>query len=970
MLKRRSCAHPSAKWRRQLLALPLLLALGSLSVSAQTGGISGVVIDQITGETLIGVNVSAMDAGTEAMVGGSATNLNGQYRIAGLPVGAYDLVFTYIGFSTQRVVNVEVTDGEFATIDVPMVEEAVDLGIELVVEARQLQDNGAALLRQRQRAAGVSDAIGADEISRSGSSTASDAMQKVTGASVVGGRYVVMRGLQGRYMNVQLNGATLPSADPDRNAVPLDLFPSDLLDNIVTTKTFTPDRPGDFTGGSVNLATRDFPDYLTGSVSLSSGFNTNVAPGSDILLFNGGRLGLIGSPAGEVALPSEAEGEIPDIAFARNDGQLASQLESISQAFSPVMTPTTESAPVNQGLSISIGNQVELLGRPLGFIAGFNWSRDYSGFSEGIVQEFTGDGSGGQVTQLGTDYSSSPEIDGIDGVTLGAEEVLIGGLANLSYQVADRHKIGLNLLLNKNTSTEALYRTGRFFDGNLNQNAVLESRSLLLVDRLLASAQLRGEHAFSNDGPLLEWNASVASTKQDEPDYRIFENDYIVNNGQPLYGISPSVYTSPTRYFRDLTENSYTANTDLGIPVDIASTEIRFKTGGSFALRDRAFRERSFQILSDDISYDGDPSSFFSPENVGIIGQTGNQYDFGNYIADATSPQADYDGTIMTGAGYLMADVSLTAQLRLIAGARVEANRTEVEPINLSNPEMQGSLQNVDVLPSANLVYAVTDNMNVRAAYGRTLARPSFRELAPYASFELRNNRTYVGNPDLMRTLVNNMDLRWEWFTRPGEILAVSGFYKQFANPIEITYNVNAVNPEVQPRNLNDANVFGVELEARRRLDMLPGELGNLSIGGNLTVISSEVAIRNEELPLRLDPTKTTRPLQGQSPYIANFDLGYSNLTSGTTMSLFYNLFGSRLDAVSISRTPDVYEASRGVLDFIASQTLGGRFTVKLSTKNLLNTPYRLIQTFDGQDYETERYELGRSFTLGLSFGF
>ena len=317
-----------------------------------------------------------------------------------------------------------------------------------------------------------------------------------------------------------------------------------------------------------------------------------------------------------------------------------------------------------------------------------------------------------------------------------------------------------------------------------------------------------------------------------------------------------------------------------------------------------------------------------------------------------------------------MADVAVTEQLRVIAGARVEANRTEVAPANIANPDLEGNLEDVDVLPSANVVYALTDNMNVRGAYGRTLARPNFRELAPYASFELRNNRTYVGNPNLMRTLVNNLDVRWEWFTRPGEILAVSGFYKQFTNPIEITYNINAPNPEVEPRNLNDANVLGIELEARRRLDMLPGELSNVSLGGNLTLISSEVSIREEERALRLDPEKTTRPLQGQSPYIVNLDVGYSNQESGTTVSLFYNLFGERLDAVSVSRTPDVYEASRGVLDFIASQVVGNGFTVKLSAKNLLNTPYRLIQTFEGQDYETERYELGRTFSLGVSFGF
>ncbi|HYG66256.1 MAG TPA: TonB-dependent receptor, partial [Anaeromyxobacteraceae bacterium] len=328
-----------------------------------------------------------------------------------------------------------------------------------------------------------------------------------------------------------------------------------------------------------------------------------------------------------------------------------------------------------------------------------------------------------------------------------------------------------------------------------------------------------------------------------------------------------------------------------------------------------------------------------------------------------------YDGRQTTGAGYALLDAGWE-RFRVIAGARVEANRTTVEPVNLTNGALRGALDNVDVLPSVNLVYAATEGMNVRAAYGRTLARPNFRELAPYATFELRTGRAFVGNPALQRSLIDNADVRWEWFARPGEILTASAYAKRFQDPIELTSNTEASNPEVQPRNLADALVYGVEFEARRRLDFLPGPLTNLTLGGNLTLVRSAVDIRNEERILRLDPEEDTRPLEGQSPFVFNLDLGYESFESGTSVNLFYNAYGARLYAVSLDRTPDLYEQSRGVLDLTARQEVGRGFAVRLTARNLLDSPYQIAQTFARTDYAVERYDFGRSFSVGVYYGF
>ena len=940
-----------------------LAAAGALALAApaaaQTGTLAGLVLDGDYNESLPGANVLVVERAT-----GAATDLDGRYRVGGLAPGRYTVRYSFVGFTPQTVENVEIAAGETTEINVTL--GVGSLG-EITVEADEViaQNSEIGLLRSRQLATVVSDAISAQAIARSGASTASDALGKVTGASVVGGRYVVMRGLQGRYLNVQLNGATLPSADPDQNTVPLDLFPSGLLDNITTTKTFSADRPGDFTGGSVDLTTRAFPNELSGALTFSTGFESTAGPGSQRLAVPGARLGLFGTPSQDQGLPAAAAGEVPDLSLARNDAALAGRLDAASRAFAPGLAPVADATPVDQGVSVSIGNRIPLGSRALGVIAGATWRRSYDGFSGGTAQTFKGLNTADGVV-LEPTFTASPEVGG--GTQAGSEDVLLGGLANLSLQLSERHTVGLNLLANRSVLSEAYQDHGRYLDGTLEEDATRRARSLLVQERALASAQLRGEHGL---GPLrLDWNAQAAATSQDEPDYRVFVDDIrAFDDGTERVEINTAAYSAPTRFFRRMDESTLNGALDLTAPVALLGRGGEVKVGGALLARDRDFSERTFQVFQNGIDYTGDPDAFFSPENAGIIGETASGRPvFGNYVADATSPQADYAGAQRTAAGYVLAEGTVTSKLRVIGGARVEASDIAVETTNPAAGVAGADLANVDVLPSLNVVYALADRVNLRAAYGRTLARPNVRELAPYASYELRTNRTFRGNPDLERTLVDNVDLRAEWFARPGEILAASVYYKRFQNPIEYTYNVASANAEIQPRNLGSASVVGAELEARRALDGLPGVLGNLQVGGNLTLAFSEVDILESERERRLDPTETTRRLQGQSPYVLNLDLGYE--TETTSVSLLYNLFGSRLNFVSIGLTPDVYEQARGTLDLVARQELMGSLSAKLSAKNLTGAEYRLVQSLGGEDFVTESYARGRSISLGVSYGF
>lgn len=960
---------------RALVALALAgltLFLLASSAQAQTGTIAGVVVDQDTGETLIGVNVVVDGLGA-----GAATGLDGDYRIPGIPAGTYDLTFSYLGYTSQKVTGVAVTAGQTASLDIELAEEALELedGGEVVVEATAIRNNEAALLKDRQRAAGVSDAISAETISRAGASNAADALQKVPGTSVVGGKYLVVRGLSDRYLNTQLNGATLPSADPERQAAPLDLFPSSLLENIVTSKSFTPDKPGTFTGGGVNISTRSFPETMTAQLSVSSGFNGAVEPGSDYLRFAGGGLGVFGQPEGDLSLPGTVEGLSPtEISSAPRDQQA-----QITNAFSNTFAPQAESVPLNASINGSIGNQFELAGRPFGFLIGGNWSRSSDGYTGGVNSEYSG--TAGNVNR---DYLLA--------TSLGEEDVAYGGLANFNYRLTDRNELGLNLIYNRSANSRAIFQRGEFSDGTLQEaDNIYEGRALRYVENALFSSQLSGKHALNTQGLRVEWNAAYSRTTLDEPDFRIFQNEIDTNPtaGGTDYLIRTSAYDAPSRSFRDLGENGFSGALDVEIPLDLLGRDAQVKVGGAADVRDREFRERLFvypvtstsQRLLDD--FEGDPNAFLA-----------SAADIGLFIDDQTDLDADYDGTMQVYAGYSMVDVKLAEPLRFIGGLRYEFTDLSVVSPNgafrgIRDPETNEIVTDGGytasglgdaLLPAASLVYAVTDAMNLRAAYGKTLARPTFREVAPRAVFSLAERYTINGNPLLNQSRIHNADLRWEWFTRPGEILAVSGFYKRFIDPIELTFL--AGNNQFQPNNLGNADLYGVEVEARRRLDFLPSVLSNLQVGGNLSLVSAEVELTDTELVNRLVCTREeadagacpdeTRPLEGQSPFVANFDIGYVDFERGTSVNLFYNIFGRRLYAVSQGSVPDLYEDTRPTLDLTASQELWNGLAMKVSAKNILDSEYELVHYDEvtGDEFVRRAYDLGRSFSFGVSYRF
>ncbi len=957
------------KWMRfAVIAVAAMAATAAAEVGAQQseGRISGTVVDAETGDPLIGATVRV-----EGLQLGAIADLEGAYLIRNVPAGRHAVLVTMIGYDQKRVAEVQVNPGQVSRIDL-VVEQALLVADVVEVTARALENTEAALLKRRQNALSISDAISAEDISRGAQGDVAAAMTRVTGASVVDGKYVYIRGLGERYSTAQLNGTALPNADPNSKSVQLDLFATNLLDNITTEKSFTPDKPGNFTGGSVNVKTKSLPESFIMSFSTSTKYNAQSSF-KDMLSYEGGAYDFLGFDDGtrDIPLPlRNPDVRIPDITSALRDPDAAQRLDLYSKSFTDkTMTPTMQEGGFGQSYAFSIGNQTTVFDRPFGMLGSVSYRRDISAYDNGVSgiwKRLSRESEGLNRERFATD-------------TRGSEEVLWGGMANATYQPTITHEIGANVLYNRSGEKLARYQTGAWPASLPGDNVRYETSVLSFIERGMRSFQLRGKHVLpSVSGMEVEWTGALTRSTQDEPDLRFFTNEFqtVDAGGTPdldTYTIALSNYAPPTRYFRNLEESNRELKLDLTLPFSPWSgLTARLKFGSAYLDKDHTFRERRFSFRQDDLRYRNDPTVFFSSARTGILPDalqnTPGFTRFGNFVSEESDLKNNYDGDQEIRAGYAMLDLPLTRRFKVTGGARYESTLLNVASHDASLAP--GILDEKDWLPSFNAVYQVVDNMNVRGAYSRTLARPSFRELAPFASFLFVGDYIFVGNSALKRTLIDNYDFRWEWFARPGEIYALSYFHKQFENPIERA--IVTTNGEIQFQNVDRAFVTGLELEYRQRLDRLHPSLRNFQLGGNLSLVKSQVDIAPAELAIirALDPgAADTRKLQGQSPYVVNFDVMYDNTDTGTLASVHYNVFGERLSEVSTGGTPNAFEQPAGLLDITGSQRLWNRVTLKFSAKNLLNPAIKKVHTFNNEEFVRSLYKRGRSFSLGFSYG-
>jgi len=907
------------------------------SVHVAGGGrIEGTVVDAKTGEALIEAQVTVL--GTKKKV---LTDIDGNFSV-GLPPGVYEIRVWAQLRTARRISKIEVEHGKATRIDVALGSDDEKIAVqEVVVVARPDTATEAVQIVKRQKSAAVSDAVSAEQIARSPDSNASDAVKRVVAATVQDGRYVTVRGLGGRYSAALLNGVILPSPEPDVPSVPLDIFPASLLANLTVVKTFTPDMPGNFAGGSLQIETRDYPGRFTLKLKLSGSGDT-VTTFRDALTYRGGDLDFLGFDDGTRALP----GSVPrDRALARRPGPRGeppftdAEIEPIAESFGRTWLTRRHRPGPNLGLSATVGDTLSPGGKRFGYLGTFSYGYKWSHRLQSV-----------RATQKGT-TGDVEVVETVDAAST-VESASIGGLLNVGFAPSPNHRVNLLSLYTHNADDRALKATGFRFSENSN----LQGTRLQFVERSLSFAQLVGEDALLGGKLLLGWQGNLSRTGRYEPDTR--DNTYLAPVESPTRFQFEEEPGSGERFFAELEEWSGGGGVDATVSVIEGG---KLKWGGAVQISSRTFDARRFRFAFVEVGGDVDAlllpaDHLFTPEHIGP------DVDFQEVTQEADA----YDATRNIYAGYLMADVSRFDPVRVVAGARYELADQELTSgtrfAAVQMPVPGTSRSDSKLLPAASVILGLPGSSNLRAGYSVTVARAQFRELAPFLFFDYVRRRTISGNPDLRQTSIQNFDLRWERFIGGTELVAASAFYKAFDEPIEsiITNDTG----DVSFRNADGATALGLEVEGRLALGRLSNALRSLSLAANASVIRSRVRLRPGSIDMPQSMINLNRALQGQSPFTVNVELGYRRGRSGTEVSALYNVAGRRISDVGFATLPDIYEQPVHRVDLTLGQRLPGDLSLKLSVSNLLDQSV----VFRQADLEVLRFKPGVSFGAALEW--
>lgn len=889
----------------------------------------------------------------------TATDLDGRYRLE-LDPGTYDIRFWAEVHQAQVVKGVTVEVGNVAQLDADLApdESAVDV-VEVETTAEHQAVEGQILTRQR--SAAVGDSVGRQDIAKTPDRNAAQSAQRIVGATIVNNRFVYVRGLGERYTNAQLNGTPLPSPEPDVNAVPLDLFPSLVLDSVTISKTFTPDVPGDFAGGSVRIETREIPSKFLFSPTVSVGFNTETTF-RDRLSYRGSSTDWLGFDNGLRSLPSD----IPKYQVTQNGPKpgggtiTPAELERYGESINTYMSARREFTPPNYGGNLVVGNGFDLGGgRRLGYLAALTYSRAYQIRHE-IYREY----------RLDPDLKLTRNLD--YNIESGIDAVKWGAFGSVTYLPAKGHHLtlmGLHSQLSDNTARwiDSNYKPGQI-------GTIPHQTRLSFISRELTSGELIGEHELKPlNRAIFDWSLSLSHAGRDEPNTRddVWEDD--PERAGVLYGYAGSNAQAGRHLYADQGEMAYGGAVNFTQPVVEAPRDTKLKVGGAISLRKREFKARRFNyafgpegpdnalvppIACGPIFKESCADALFRNENIGPLIQ----------LNESTKPSDAYDAKLNVYATYFMGDISLTKDLRAIAGERVEVTRQSIDPVDQfkTGAKLESAdLQSTDLLPAVGLIYDTTKKSKLRVSLTRTLARPQLRELAPFEYNEIVGGRTVTGNEHLKLTKITNGDIRFEYYPTLREVLAMSVFAKHFVDPIESVIIITGGSNELTFENSKSANLIGLELEARKSLEFLHEELKRFSIIANLTLAHSEITIRQTATNFI---TNTSRALSNQAPYVVNVSLDYTG-DHGFNARLLYNVVGTRVVEVGTGRIDDSYEHARHRIDAAVSQDLGQHFNVKLTGENLLNTPVLItVGSESRNDNIVRKYTEGILFTLSAQY--
>lgn len=911
---------------------------------AQNSVIKGVVIEEATGRPLPGVNIII-----KSLKKSTISDADGSFIFRGLPVGKYDIQFSFLSFESKIVSEVETVANDTYSMTVSLVEKKNELEEVVIKSVKAKAESVKSLLSMQKNSVRVSDGISAETIKRTPDKTTSDVLKRISGASIQDNKFVVVRGLNDRYNTSYLNGAPLPSSEPDRKAFAFDIFPANMIDNLVIYKTASPDLPGEFAGGVIEINTKATPDKNFQTLSIGSGYNT-ITTGKKQVYYTGGKKDWMGLDDGSRTLPSyfPSTSQFQALQAANNQSSIT-QIANVAKTFQTDWNLYDKKFSPNTSFQYTFGRYLKMQdNQSLGFLASVTYNKT-NNYNQTLRKSY--ETPGALLTdQVDDNYS---------------EQVLLGVLANVSLKMDANNLFTFKNLYSINSNNKVIDR-----NGSLSQESdplYINTTARMFTSNKIYSGQLNGEHFLPKSKIKISWVGSYSNVLRTIPNER--RNTYVyvkfddgtVTQPSAFFSINTVGGESPgSMYVSENVEDIFSTKVDVNRKVKFTekfSTD--FKVGFFTQSRYRDFSARQlgyipFNGTVNGVNYGGstfsstipflDNSTIFNSSNMGIIAPGVS----GLTLFDGTKGNDSYKASSRLNAVYAMLDNSFN-KLRVIWGVRMEdysqllsSKADNGLPINVDNAQ-------VDFLPSVNFIYGLNKKQNLRLSFSKTLNRPEFRELAPFLFYDAETKRNREGSP-LIIAKIFNADLRYEIFAGKGQLFSVSAFYKKFDDPIELQAQANNTD---KYKNAKSGENKGMEIEYRTLLSSVFGTentkvFDDITFFTNLSIIRSKVDISN----LVTSSTLQAIPLQGQSPYVFNAGLQYINSESGWASAININKIGDRVaiqgNQTSGASTPAFWEKSRTFLDMqITKSFLKNKLEVKFNAQNILAQKATFYQNND-----------------------
>lgn len=928
----------------------------------QTGKITGKVVNTSSGQPLGGATLILIEKSLSR-----AADLNGVFSFSKLAPGKYSIKCTYAGFQDKIIEEIVVKENDNTDISISL-ESKLSGEVVVTSSTKRIKAAGetvASLLIAQKNSANVSDGITAETIKRTPDKSSSDVIKRVSGASIQDDKFAVIRGLNDRYNASFINGAPLPSTESDRKAFAFDIFPSAILDNLVIFKTASPDKTGEFAGGIIEITTKSTSTNRVATLSISQGYNSQITGSNRLFSEMKGKNDWLGLDDGGRSLPDGIPADKNGFINLSRDEKL-----NLAKRFDKYKwgVKTTNTRP-NLGFQLAKSINIERDQQEfISSLFSLTYNRSFS-FITGERNSYDNPNYEGDSTA--PTYFPRQRRKATDSIY--NEEIIWAALGNVAIKINKRNQVSWKNNLSVNTDNRLVRRFG---NADLTDEPYLLRRETLsqFISDKIYSSQLIGEHQVGGLKTKINWLASYSKVSREMPNQLLSIAGSLSGEGSAASGASGSMISTNSQ------ETIKNAKIDITQPYSFMKSSQSFgKLGAGYQHRDRDFGTRALNFIPyAGTTYEVDNSVYGLPDDQRFLGQYLGLMANGKAgvsVQDGSIPNSEYVASSTTKYAYVMNDQRFFKTLRMIYGVRMESFTQKLVAAQRGLGAINLNYTKVDFLPSVNAVYALTPKTNLRLSYSETVNRPEFRELASFPFLEYISGLNVSGDSTITRAKINNYDFRYEIYPGKSQLLSVSGFYKKFTNPIE--FIISDFYPgEASYANKRSGTVYGIEAEFRVLLSTIFGNknennlISRFTLTGNGAIIKSKVPIGK-----KADGTDFNRPLQGQSPYIINSSLIYSNEKRGLSSTLSINRIGERLVLGGSIVAPDVYDKERTVIDFqVAQSFLENKVELKFNVRDLLAQnistyfDYDKSKSFTEKDRIFSSYKAPRFFLFSASF--